>query len=186
VLTRMQSTPSFGLRSDAAPSSSAVLALLADHLDAVLRHGETLRDIERPSTTSAFSGQRTGAMLRRNKDEAAVARDAHALELAIVLRLRQARAVLDQVGKSSPSRAALFRLIAVATDPLAGLELHLPTGAAGAFFVSRGLPVGIEAPAPMGEHYLIGASIPLGAVMDTVAAALDLIDTLAALPPARV
>jgi hypothetical protein len=183
VLTRTQSTPPLGSRSAAAPSSSEVLALLADHLDAVLRHGETLRDIERPPTTSAFSGQRTGAMLRRNKDEAAVARDAHALELSIVLRLRQARTVLDQGGKSLPSRAALFRLIAAATDPLAGLEPQLPTGPAGAFFVSRGLPVDIDASVSLGEDYTIGASIPLGAIMDMVAAALDLIDTLAALPP---
>jgi hypothetical protein len=182
VLTRMHSNPKSGAEPAPPSAASTALGLLADHLEAVLRHSEALRDIERPTTTSAFSGQRVGAMLRRNKDEAAVAREAHAMELSIVLRLRQSRSVLDRAKRSLPSRAALFRLIAAATDPLASLEPQMPTGAAGAFFVSRGLPVVIDAPTPLGEHYLVGATLPLASVMDSVAAALDLIDTIATLP----
>jgi hypothetical protein len=155
------------------------LALLEDHLNAVLRHGETLRALERPVAIAAFDGPGVPAMIRRNRQIDVAVREAHALELSIVLRLTQARVAANDAKRHVPQAAALLRLVATAADLVAGEMPSAPTSSD--FFAARGIAVSSESMV-LGEGYLIAAKTPLAAVMDAAAAALDMIDLLG---PAR-
>lgn len=157
-----------------------LLANLAAHFDAVLRHGEALRALQRPATVDAFSGLKVGAIIRRNRDAIAVAQEAHALELAIVLRLQQAQRLLEQAGRTSSSRAALLRLIAAVASTVTSADPRRATGPADEFFASRGLGEPTGAAAVLGEGYRVCGVVPLSTVMDAAAAALDTIDNLKA------
>lgn len=173
------SHPETFTRSSAPPT----LRRVAHHLDAALRHAEALRALERPAATGAFSGLRVGALIRQNREQETAAQEACALELSIVLRLQQARNLLNQAGRETPSRAALLRLIATTADTLTTADLRATVGSAGDYFASRGLvAISLEAIA-IGEEYRVCGLVPLGALMDAVAAALDLIDSLGVLSP---
>jgi hypothetical protein len=158
-----------------------LLANLAAHFDAVLRHGEALRALARPATVDAFSGLKVGAIIRRNRDASAIAQEAHALELAIVLRLQQAQRLLEQAGRTSSSRAALLRLIATVASTVTSGDPRRATGPADDFFASRGLGEPTGSGAVFGEGYRVSGVVPLSTVMDAAAAALDTIDNLKAL-----
>lgn len=159
------------------PSLPPALALLEDHLNAVLRHGETLRALVRPQAIAAFAGPSVPAMIRRNRQIDTVVREAHALELTIVLRLTQARVTAKDAQRQVPHAAGLLRLVALAAD------LVVSDGAAPAatsdFLASRGIAQFSATDAePLGEGYLIAAKTTLGDVMDAAAAALDMLDAL--------
>jgi hypothetical protein len=161
---------------DAQAAASPALALLADHLNAVLRHGEALRAIERPEPIAAFAGPGVPAMIRRNRQIDAIAQEAHALELTIILRLSQARVMATQGKRDLPHAGGLLRLVASVADLVAG-ERTAPASATD-FLASRGVTSSPDTQV-LGEGYRIAGKAPLGDVMDAAAAALDMLDALA-------
>jgi hypothetical protein len=182
----MQAIEAGAVKSAIQPAAAA-LALLEDHLNAVLRHGEALRALERPEPEGALSGASVPAQLRRNRQIECVAREAHALELAILLRLTQAEVTAREANRQAGSAAPVLQLVAVAASLVANAmpqggsapELFHSAGSANGFFASRGLGAAPSSgTAALGEAYLLGGATPLGAVMDAAAAALDVMDSL--------
>jgi hypothetical protein len=148
-----------------------------------LVHAETVLALPVPSGASLGTGLTVPAVLRQNREVDRLARDLHALELALTVRLLQARTCAVDAKRQDSTLAAISQLIHagtaviadVAVDAADGPRFSFDTGGgATAFLASRGAIAGPLI--ALNEDYLVNGGLPLGLLMDFCATALDKID----------
>jgi hypothetical protein len=157
------------------------LALLAEHLNAALAHGEAILALSLPQEIE--TGATVPSILRHNQDVAKLARDLHALELAVLSRLLLARQCASTAVRQDKALSLVMHLIhggtAVVADIAAGITADAAaddnTGSnAPAFLRSRGVVA--NADRAISEDYLVQGRLHLGTLMDLCAVALDKVD----------
>lgn len=178
---------------EAAPRARAVaptIFLLADHLDAALAHGEDLLALTftPPSPAAVQSGAEIDADIAAWKAFVSTVR---AREMAITLRILQARRRLAVLAIDKPLARHALTLFSVATAPLQDAAGRLADGNVDplesghdlhAFLVGRGLigaafeTTGTMAPLAVTDAYPLAGMQPLGQLLDLVARTLDVLD----------
>jgi hypothetical protein len=168
------------------------LALLVDHLDAVLAMGE---DLLAHKVTLGPLGRRltTHRMHRQNRDLEAFSSALRLLELSITARLLQARKHAADMKRCDSRLKPFIALFAAGTAPLADLAAELGDSAARDFdgrdgglgFLRSRTVIGTDTPSldqlselVVTDEYLLAARIRLGTLLDLAATFLDTLDGL--------
>jgi hypothetical protein len=182
-----------------APERNPSLHLLSDHLNAALALGEDLLGAELPLDAPERPGMR--GWLRQTRELGAFVGSLRTLEYAMTARLLQARKRAEELRRGDSRLKPLIALLVAGTVPLVDAAAELGDSdardfdgadAALAFLRSRGLvasdAAGLEllSRLSVGEDYLVASRIPLGTLLDLVAAFLDALDTLYGVPVAAI
>jgi hypothetical protein len=159
------------------------LAVLMEHLNAALAHGETLLGMHLALTAQIDTGATVPAILRQNQALDGFARNLLALELALIARLVQARTCAAEAKRQDKRLVLILQLILGGTAVIADVAVSMTQqqatafdtgGHAPAFLRARGVLFG--AALVVTEDYLVHGSLHLGTLMDLSAVALDKID----------
>lgn len=167
------------------------LYLLSDHLDAALAMGEEL--LAEELALDAPHGACLRDWIRQTRDLNGFVASVRTLELAMTARLLQARKRADDLKRSDARLKPVLAMFVAGTAPLTDAANELgdadardfdATDATLSFLRSRGLlapdAAGLELlpQLAVGEDYLIGGRVRLGALLDLVATFLDALDRL--------
>jgi hypothetical protein len=203
--------PNFGMVNLATASTeltrrTATVFLFREHLEAALAHGEALAALNVALGADLVTGASVPTLLRQNRKLETVVEDARCLELALALRLVQARRCAVAARQQDPRLKPLLSLFDSGTravDDAASdsnrnaREGFASGGAARAYAISRALLA--DSPVPtddaarlgpieleldrlrpnktgVGDDFLLFGSIHLGTLMDLISTTLDALD----------
>lgn len=175
--------------STSAKSANPSIYLIADHLDAVLAHGEDLLAIRLPEVTDPHMG---GARMQDGlTSQRAFLEDVRAMESRLVSRVLRAREHAEQVRRVDSSFKPISDLFVAGTHVVADAAAELADSTALdfntgrnsiAYLRSRGI-IGQETVVlardlcpKINEEFRLAGVIELGALLDLAAAYLDALE----------